>query len=1628
MFFVRGSEIWATHFLIYGGIEMKKFYGWLLCVILLLNTLPTAVVVADNNNVWDGSIASSYAGGSGTEKDPYLISNGAQLAYVLSRGYFNNCYNTYYAITNDITLNTEDVFTKNEDGVINGIKPDSQPNVWIPKDFYGYLDGNNHTIYGLYCDGKSNCSSLFDSIGRTVKNLTLGYGYVLGGDAAGFADRVNDGSAFINCKNYCTISGFGNLGGFALTNTGTIDSCVNYGSIFPSIENNGVCAGGICRLNYEGGVIINCENNGDITGASGLGGIAEYNYGLIARCINNGHISGASSCGGITGIHTDGFESFGIITSCINNGHIKDAYNLGGIAGASHSYIENCFNTGTIEASTKGYCGGLVGQMYDNTTLINCVTTGSYIGEVSDLCGSTWSSATISNCYYDISIAENSKYGVGKTVQELNSQSFIDELNNFVESSSVDYVQYWVVGDKLPRFAQKEDLLIVTSSANEGGSIFPLGEKEVLSGYGIQYTITPNYGYKIGTITIDGIPVEVSASYKLENVSKNSKVVVNFVENGLIAPTYSGGTGTKDDPYQISNVKELRRFAQQVGFGNEEEYYYTITDDIVLNTPDKFLYDENEKVIGPNPDNMPEEWPIIGNWSNGNLFIGNVDGQNHSISGLYINKPNEYAIGFIGQVYDSMSGPENYVKNLKLTYGYITGKNDVGSIAGSGRDIFDCHNDNVTIVSEGSDVGGITGSLYGAFESAKISNCTNSANVTGYSGVGGIVGTGGDIESCLNYGNVATTYMHVGGIAGTGYNIYDCKNYGSVSAPDRYSPCVGGIAGVGEILCNSFNFGSVLGNGASGLIGNVRNGQFINSVNYGKVTGSGSAGWCASGTGTVINCLSAGQVVGGVADSNSMNNVRNSYNMSQKTNATSNYAVDISEQKYNTEEMVIKLNKEVQLLNNDKLKFWQLSEDTFVPVLTDRKDFYTVKVSSLAGGSISPFRNFIVLKGSDFTLELLPDDGNVIYKVIKNGQEIPAKNTISVTDINQDIEIEVLFSDSSGNIVSGFDSGAGTKEDPFIIKNATQLTNLAYRVNNEYTNYKGYWIALADNIDMSQISFESIGKDANHTFEGFFDGKGYKISNICFETTNERQGLFGTVGENANISNLTLENVSVTTKYDNVGIIAGVNLGLISKCKIIGESSVASNAFSNIGGIVGYNYGDINECDNASNISGAELSGGIAGYNVGNIVSCINNGKITDADTAGGIVGGNEGKVLQCENNGMITTTAWYCSVGGITGFLNGENALIKKCTNNAEISATGGMGGIVGEIYDGYVEECTNYANVSSTTGEGGYIGGIFGDCSSWSHNSWVKKCLNYGNVTSTGWKGEVGGISGLSTIKIDSCFNYGTVSGDNNVGGICGDANETIANCGNYGDILGESENIGGVAGNSETSILNSYNRGAVTGGENVGGIAGYNYNRKGYYRENQGVFNCYNSGVVSGDNSAACVGYNAYDGIINSTYALETCSDKLVAVNDNDSIASFVKKDELLKLLNDTVSTYVPIGDEILTEWVLDSEGLPKLEIPIAPVLEVASWSKTNSGYDFSVTLSPDKINEFNKGTLIVSIYNGDKFIGMGHCPVSNTDTSKTLSVVTNEIGTYGKIMLWSDFNNLIPICNATDFEIR
>lgn len=96
--------------------------------------------------IWSGLKAEDYAGGTGTEEDPYQIATGEQLYKMVSEHTVYNDTPAYYVLTEDIKLN--DTSSENwYDG--------KKLNHWyvtfgISNAFAGHLDGQGHIVSGIY--------------------------------------------------------------------------------------------------------------------------------------------------------------------------------------------------------------------------------------------------------------------------------------------------------------------------------------------------------------------------------------------------------------------------------------------------------------------------------------------------------------------------------------------------------------------------------------------------------------------------------------------------------------------------------------------------------------------------------------------------------------------------------------------------------------------------------------------------------------------------------------------------------------------------------------------------------------------------------------------------------------------------------------------------------------------------------------------------------------------------------------------------------------------------------------------------------------------------------------------------------------------------------------------------------------------------------------------------------------------------------------------------------------------------------------------------------------------------------------------------------------------------------------
>ncbi|MBQ6159714.1 MAG: S-layer homology domain-containing protein [Oscillospiraceae bacterium] len=266
------------------------------------------------------------------------------------------------------------------------------------------------------------------------------------------------------------------------------------------------------------------------------------------------------------------------------------------------------------------------------------------------------------------------------------------------------------------------------------------------------------------------------------------------------------GSGTEEDPYLIYTLAELEAFRDTINTASPifQNSYVKLMNDIVMNGPDVFEYDEDGYISGVAAGQTPYEWtPINNNISNYGLCF---DGNGHIISGMYISQWVNGGAAFFTCLWGGT------LKNLGVADGYVVSPSTytAGLIAyGYDSKIQNCFN-SCTIIGETA--GGIV-----ANDALLIENCYNLGFVKGEA-AGGIIclsESSGTVINCYNLGRVSGN-SYVGGIAGDGGIIDNCYNSGTISGTEY----IGGIAGHTNsgLVTNSYNNGLVIG---SDMVGGI---------------------------------------------------------------------------------------------------------------------------------------------------------------------------------------------------------------------------------------------------------------------------------------------------------------------------------------------------------------------------------------------------------------------------------------------------------------------------------------------------------------------------------------------------------------------------------------------------------------------------------------------------------------------------------------------------------------------------------------------------------------------------------------------------------------------------------------
>lgn len=379
----------------------------LLCCVCLVVSLALVlfaknVIARAASPLWDGSVAAGFAGGTGTEADPYLISDGAQLAYLAQQVNSGNNYaGQYIKLTRDILLNE-----MNDDGTFVSASPRVFTSIGsgADKSFQGHFNGDGKEITGLYISKASwlHYGGLFGyaAAGSVIRDVNIS-GEINGGHETGAVAGFTNG-VITGCIVSCTVRGeesyAGGIAGYAGANS-EISNCVVSGGVYARYYAGGVAGrtdGKVteCDINctvttsenYAGGIagfaaganseISNCAVSGTVEGKYYVGGVAGRIEGVITGCSSDSTVTGRENyVGGVAGYAADQSE----VSVCSAAGDVSGRYYVGGVVGRTDEIVTGCSSQGTV-TGLENYIGGVVGYADTDSEVSESTSSGDVSG------------------------------------------------------------------------------------------------------------------------------------------------------------------------------------------------------------------------------------------------------------------------------------------------------------------------------------------------------------------------------------------------------------------------------------------------------------------------------------------------------------------------------------------------------------------------------------------------------------------------------------------------------------------------------------------------------------------------------------------------------------------------------------------------------------------------------------------------------------------------------------------------------------------------------------------------------------------------------------------------------------------------------------------------------------------------------------------------------------------------------------------------------------------------------------------------------------------------------------------------------------------------------------------------
>ena len=425
--------------------------------------------------------------------------------------------------------------------------------------------------------------------------------------------------------------------------------------------------------------------------------------------------------------------------------------------------MKNCTvkNLGIENAYTSYEYGGLLGgNIYQNTTVENCYTSGrsagsGFVGHIMNFnvhFKNCYSSATVlrggfalsvhssktaggvvlSNCFFCGEQMSNDKdNGIGSFVcNEIEAQKkekYTAIYNCFSASKSLGgigfansniygrlYKCYYLSTNKYG--IKSNNNKSQTSLAAKNASFFKTKSS---------YTNANNWNssYKWDFTNIWAIDKNVNGGYPYLKKNKPLKITSSNTNTGTwidyASMGFAGGNGTKDSPYLVSNAAQLARVALLYRYGGAKGVYFKLTANIDLKAH-PWLAIGGGEYMNSSYDSKYKKF----------RFYGNIDGANHTVRNMTVIGGD--GAGFISNL------DMGTVSNLNFENANVSGGNNVGIVCG-----IENYRSRITSCSVSGTVsgtlfvGGITGSLNAC---GIISNCSVQADIDAQRFCGGIAG------------------------------------------------------------------------------------------------------------------------------------------------------------------------------------------------------------------------------------------------------------------------------------------------------------------------------------------------------------------------------------------------------------------------------------------------------------------------------------------------------------------------------------------------------------------------------------------------------------------------------------------------------------------------------------------------------------------------------------------------------------------------------------------------------------------------------------------------------------------------------------------------------------------------